>query len=110
MFLNKLKNILGKEQYKYYGLVKEKNKDKKYYFKLLCLFPRPAFTSLTQGNDSRLIFTSGSLPDSSTLGFLTGLKFGKLDHFTFDNIEEQRYLCVKKETSLGQTLKLNFEN
>jgi len=57
-----------------------------------------------------LILTSGSLPEASTLTFLTGLKFGKLEHFTFANLNEQRFLCVKKQTTHRHNLKLNYEN
>ena len=30
------------------------------------------------------------------MNFLTGLEYGNSEHFSFDNLDKQRYLCVKE--------------
>lgn len=50
-------------------------------FKILCLAPFLAIIKLEQLNPYRIILTSGTLPDKSTMEEITGLIFSKYRRF-----------------------------
>ena len=60
-------------------------------------------------NPKKLIFTSGTLPNKSTMEKITGLKFEEHKSYTRSHKRFDCYLATKSKTSRFD-LKLNYKN